>query len=344
MGALKVSGWIFLMIMFSSASYAGSLNFDLRVDHFSQINNDAAKTAGQRDHSKWYAQTARLDLLGQAQESLSYRMRINFGKDSSAINKRDNLNDHVELAFINHKFSENSSLTMGKFDADMGGFEGLIGGNDIYLRSATLENTVSYYTGAKLDYTKDTHKVALHVANNKSDILDGTELAQNKGFLGLVYTGQFSEKTWESIVSHHTVSPGTGTDGDKVKHNYSTVGLKYNQESYSVALDYNLISMTNSTDKDKTDDTQGFSLDFVYKMEQARFMAKLASATEKNGDTGAKTNHTRSGLVYEITPEEDTKFRYHVAYNMIQKKPDSADAQNNSQIILGMHLYADVLK
>jgi hypothetical protein len=359
----------FLLILFSSPVFAGSITYDFRFDSNSTSYNQDFKDLGYDDFSKFYVQTGRLDFKGKLNQELSYRLRWRFDKPAVASsstttgtpsnNKRDSLNSSVDFASITHQFAEVVSVTFGKFASEMGGTEGQTPTADMYItsgafadnfyvdtgRAARLMPVDLYYAGAKLTLAMSEQELSLHLANNRSDFENaGKKLAQNKGYVGLVYKGSWLEKMFKPTASFHTVS---GQD-DKTKRSYLAIGAQFDVQPWMLGVDFLANELTDTADK--KDKITAAVISASYSFENLKPSLKYASSTlqDNSGASELKDAETALALSLEYKPFVDTNFRYHIAYTDYLVKPDSSRVANNSikrsEIILGLRMQGDFLK
>jgi len=331
---------IVMLSLVSSSAFAGSISLDARVDSDSANYNTAN---GNKNYSKFYLQTGRVDFKGKATEELSYRLRLRFNKTQAAVSTRDSLNDNVDYAAITHKMGD-YSLTAGKFDIMTNGFEGATAGSDMYLTSAAYGALTRYATGANAAYVMGDHTFNLMAVNNKADTASG----QTRNMYGLVYKGTFMEKALNVIASYHMLSTPYTENSSVNNHNdsFATVGVQYKSTGWSTSLDYNMITAVDTATAGKKDTTDSIVLNGSYDVnEMSAVKAKIESSTEKDGAANdAKTTTLGYGLAYEIKPIKDADFRYHVAYTNKDVKPETGDTKTESHIIAGVKIVADFLK
>ncbi len=343
-------------------SNAGTLNLDLRSDYQSENYNQGAKTAtGVSDNNKFYIQTGRLDYQGKYSEQISYRARIRFaGKDQGAMSKRDSTNATLDLAYVTDQFSENTSLTVGKFGSDVGGFEGTTNGADLYLASEAYTGTTYlggvntgysdhlYYTGAKVTQLMGDHEFALHAANLPSDNMSGGKLAQNTNFIGGVYKGTLYEKNLGFMLSHHSArSTVTGVVTMDTKTELSAAGVQYKLEDFVIQFSYGLNSYRTTSDNVNT---VGSAAAIVrYSTQSWLPFVKVVSSTEaiKTLASEVRNKYLSYAIGTEYRHQAEDKFRYHALMQNRTMSPDSAvspDSRNLTQVIVGIRIMADILK
>lgn len=330
----------------ASASFAGKLNLDARVDSDSATYNT---DAGKPGYQKYYLQTGRIDWNGTANEDLSYRVRLRFNRNQGNVNTRDSLNDTVDMAYFANKMSD-LTLTLGKFDLDTAGFEGATTGADLYFNSqaysdATVSNT-RYATGVKGAYAFGDHSLTLGHTNPGADETQSGSFAQSNGVAFFVYKGALLEKALKLMASYHQSHKAYDKDATTSQTN---LGVKYEQAAWFASLDLNMHAAKNYTTADKTDTLSSYVLNGGYNINDSMAVKAKYEMSNKlvntNATTETKTAYTGMGLAFEYKPVADTNFRYHVAYTSLGSKVDGATASpNESHVVLGARLLADFLK
>lgn len=328
----------------STVAQAGKINLDMRMDSDNATFNDDAAKPG---YQKYYFQTGRVDFTGNATEDLSYRLRLRFDKDQGTVNKRDNVNNTVDLAYLGHKMGD-LTVIAGKFDASMNGFEGATSGADLYFKSTAYNAALRYGTGIGASYAFGDHSLTLAHMNALSDEVVGSDLAQTNGTMALIYKGSIMDKSLNFIASHHQTHKANDKDGT---YGFTTVGVKFEQPAWFAGVDVNSYSLKNQTTADTTDTVMSTVVTGGYNITE-ELAAKLKyemSSTKINTSTTAEEKHTINGygLALEYKPIKDTNFRYHVAYTSVANKTEVASTSTTpteNHFIIGARLNADFLK
>lgn len=358
----------------ASAQAANSLGYDFRGDWQSIDYNDAASLP---DYSRFYLKVGRLYFNGNINDRFSYNLRWGFYKPAvdyvntttgaPADSRRDNLNSSVEYANVVDKMSDMFSLMLGKFNTEIGGFEGATSGADLYMVTPIYSHSavktldgknygineggqrnLLYMTGAKGDFSFSDQHIYLVAVNNISDSLEGGNFDQNRGMNGVVWKGAFMDKTLTGLLGYHTVSPQNGNKDDK--HEFIAAGLKYENTNWVGSLEYLYTDYKDGASGNK--DTVAATLfKLGYKFDQWTPRLEIFSSEEKTGTLAVNGTNKFMGysgiLEYKPTPEN---VRYHIAVNSITTKPfeitgTRTDAQQTRmEIVLGTRLYGDFLK
>lgn len=335
------------------AANAGSISFDSRADYEAKNYNDASNT---RNYNKINMQTLRLDAKGNFNEDVSYRLRVRFNKTATTMRTADSMDSTTDFAYIQHKVMEGLSLQFGKIGTEIGGFEGMTPGSDLYFTSAAYgtsadaqQGALRYATGAKIIYTVADQEFNLMTVNQQTDAVN-TTFSQTHEAMGVVYKGSFMDKTLLPYLSYFMDDvQGTAAGVIDKKYNYMTAGIKWDAKPVFVEVDYSINNYKNKSITDETDTTSsavatvGYQLDnWVAKLKYEGSEVKTFTAANTSG----KLTYTGMQLAAEYMPTADKNFRYHAAYMTRDTKSDAAGAQTMTEqtAIVGVKLYADFLK
>ena len=356
------------LILVSTKAFAGSLNLELRGDLTSTSYNDAALAASSANKNNYIfnLQSLKLDGKGNLNESISYRLKFILNKSSVKETKRESANDWVEMAYLNNKFSDKLSLTAGKFNSEIGGWEGNTSRIDLYQVSQGFSqiNGLRYQTGIKFIFNFDEDNViSLQASNQEADSTatsgSTTKIDQNRSVYGAVYKGKFIEKSLQPILSYFVSPLSTGNNGnsgsagtvtattDTAKNIYSHAGLRYLKDSWQADLDYGLINKKEVTNSSTDEDWSNAVVKVGYKMQELTPSVKWFSsdkAVKSSGSADVKTKYDGVEILFDYMPVSEQNLRYHLAYNIENQKPATGDTQTTTQLIAGFSLYADILK
>ena len=313
-------------------------------------------------------QTLKLDGKGNINEATSYRLKFILNKSSVKETKRESANDWVEMAYLSNKLSDRFAITAGKFNSEIGGWEGNTPRIDLYMVSGGFSqiNGLRYHTGLKFAYNcEDENSLSLQVANQEADstaggttATSGSQIDQNRSVYGVVYKGKFFEKSLLPILSYFVSPLSTGNNGnpgsagnvtattDSSKNTYTNAGLRYLKDSWQADLDYGLISKKEVSSSTTDEDWTNMALKIGYKIQTLTPALKWFSTDQnaKTSTSSVKTKWDGTEISLDYMPVAEQNLRYHLAYNMVNKKPATADTQITTQIFVGLSMYADILK
>lgn len=360
-------------LTFSTVAHAGSLHLDFRVDANGTNYNDEAKDVfGLSDSSRIYFKTGRLDYKGTLNEQISYRVRWAFTKNANVAAK-DSTVTGVELAYLTHKMSDLFSLTIGKFNSEIGGFEAATSGADLYLTSenytrsaltrapaggATSLNDATnlgllYQTGVKGTFSFSGQDIHIVVTDNASDDSVNTwagsgsstsaTSTQNRGLYGVVWKGSFLNKSLSPVVSYFELSPQNKSADSK--NTLASAGLKFDFEPISAYVEYHISDFKDGATDDK--DTLSSIVAKIAYTGWEEWVPRLEffSSEDKREIGGStKDKYLGYGAVVEYIPKKSETFRYHAAVNMVDEDREGSDNVTKTEFILGARLMADFLK
>jgi len=316
-------------------------------------------------------------------EDTTFRVRARFaGKDQAAMNKGDQTNTTLDYAYVANKMGD-LTLTVGKLDSGIGGFEGTTAGPYLYFLSGAYGGSkylgsfasggttgigalngfsnLIYVSGAKLTYAMGDHELNLVLADtvgavgrSASTAFDtlsgytGTTPANTSLLTGLTYKGAFDSKTWTVMAGYFTENLGKDTSAT-----VTNVGVQYKMSQWLAQFDY-VLDDTKYTAASVTpeDKLTSMILKVAYDInDTSDIQLKYVTDEEALGATlpfAALTNKfTSYGLAYEWKAKKDDMFRYHLAYTSRTAALDSTisnKAPAMTQLILGTRINADFLK
>ena len=356
-----------VLVTGSMAMAAGALNIDGRVDHKSYSPNDAVGTPGSET---FQVNRLKIDYQGKLSDVNSFRVRLDALQNTTGKTASGNSSSFMDLVYVTHKFTDEVSLTMGRYVSGMGGVEGFINTPaDIYLRSVAGDETAAIYqpVGAQVNLTFGDHKVNLNFANNTEDAskavsstLTGnnngvapaattTYPTQTRSLMGVSYTAKLMDATLIPVASYHFEDYASTRGGNsKLKNTFINAGARYLIGDFEIEADY----LSNKYDYD----TQAAQvLSTISAVGLVRYkLADLGSVhvkyenSEQKLATGATSNTknkiTGMTLALEYKPVKDENWRMHVAFAQKDNKPETGDTRTEKIVYAGMRFYGDLLK
>lgn len=339
-----------LLLTMASTSFAGSLNLDMRADYSSTTYDNSTLS----DSNRFYLKTGRLDYNGKVFEDVTFRVRWAFAKDTTVL-KTDNAQKALELAYLAHKLSDNFTLTLGRLNTEFGGFEGMNGSPDLYLTSEFYTHAgpngplpgnnlgtaaLLYMTGIKATFNTESHVFHL-LATNESTDEAATTMNQDAPMMGAVWRGNFFEKALGATLSYHTQKGDNSGD----RHQFYAAGLMWKGTDFMAVADY-LVSSFKLDATNETDTVTSIVGKIAY-LGWEHWMPRLEiTSSEEKHETGAaeKNKYFGYGAVVEYYPYKEKNFRYQVAFNNIELKPETGDRVTRQELIVGTRILADFLK
>ncbi len=361
---------IIIAALFLNAAIAhgASIVIDGRTDYDARTSNEDNVNRGYPNHNRIYLQTARVHMKGNLSDAASYgfRFHLNRSFNDNALTVKDGVNNGiVDLAYFSYKFADMVTLSVGKGWAYANGFYALNSPPDRYLNPVVGVSTnwlggasFGFLTGADLTFTFGDHEIRTQYFNEKNDSFAATGAPANsvgnyngtRGGQGLVYRGNFMEKSLGIMASYHNWDASDSAATTKKAMTITTVGAKWTMDALSLSFDIN-----NGTNKgyQATKDLSilGYALLVGYKMDSLKPILIASVEDEKSSDstpgtTDVKTNYTKLGLALEYYPEAESNFRYHVAYTTQSEKADTTNAltYTENHVVAGVRFSADLLK
>ncbi|MGZ3768835.1 MAG: porin [Bdellovibrio sp.] len=344
------------------SAQAGSLSLDMRADYNSTSFN---APSDRDDTTRFFFKTGRLDYQGKATEDLTFRLRVAFNKDATVnanTAANESLQPAVEYGYLSHKLSDTFTLTVGKFNTEFGGWEGITSGADLYLTSEFYTRTalmnagagtlspynlgtrdLLYGTGVKATFAFGGQQIHLmgtdEPANSPAAV--GPATTQNSSMYGVAYKGAFMDKALNLALSYHTMAGPIKDD----KHQFIAAGVTWNSAPVMVTADY-LVSEFKQDASGKKDTMTSIVAKLAYTgWEQWTPRLEFTTSEDKQQISSALSNKfTGMGAVLEYKPYNDQTFRYHIAYNNITEKRDTGADLKKDEVIVGARLLADFLK
>lgn len=340
------------MMAMTAPTYAGTLSLDMRADY-----NSTTYEKGTADSTKYYFKTGRLDYQGKATDDLSFRARIAFNKNANEdlTTRPDSTPAYVEYGYVSHKMADFFTLTVGKLNSELGGFEGGTSSADLYLTSEAYSHKAPlaltsnlfgtadllYMTGIKATFSAEGQTFHLLATNESENAKTGTVANQNSSLFGAVWRGAFMDKALNFNLSYHTVNGAVKDD----KFQFINAGVLWNSSPVTAQLDYLVYDFKKDT-TGKIDLMTSLIGKLAYTgWENWTPRLELSSSEEKIEIASTTTNKFMGvGAVLEYKPYADTNFRYHVAYSNVRMEPPTGDASTKTEVVVGARLLADFLK
>lgn len=319
-----------------------SVKVDYRQDLKTVTTDEKSSTPG---YGAFQAQTLRVDMKGNINDSLSARARFKLNKNDQAATKNEKLSDFVDYAYINNKMSDSLTIRYGKMFSEIGGTEALSSSADMYLVSNTFNNHALYLSGINAMYKMGDNQFQFLALNQPTDILKSSKANQKALMTGIVYSGSFMDKMIQPKVSYHTAGrPDLGTDS---KSNFIAVGAKFDLGTYSIDFDQLMNTWVKSTSAGAlaTKDDSSTEMVVTARMKGDNWSPtfKYVSRADKAQDVDSD-KYASMGLAAEYVPVKGEDFRYHLAYNSITKTTAADVKTTDTEIYLGVRLAMDVLK
>lgn len=336
-------------LLITGEAFAANLMVDLKTEQ----NSKSYFHSDRLTSSRFTFRTARLDLKGTFNENLKYRLRTAFNDDALK-NSVDGIQDTISLAYIEHSLNDGFTLTAGKLNTLIGGYESSTTAPDMYLRSQAYNvsspqggldtelgslNDLLYLTGAKMAYEWNNQSLTYVVANNYND-------ARSKNTHGLIWNAKLNDKSVLLNASWH-MAEGLA-DGDV--HNYYDLGVSLTSGRFNMATDLHYIQgeqdATGNEDSIKSIYSQmGYVLNDKFKARLDLQYSWLDFGIISNGQS-KRWEYAGFNTAIEYYPHPGTMFRYYASYGEThtQKAPAGELESVEKEVAVGFRLLADLLK
>jgi hypothetical protein len=358
---MKQAGLVIATALVSGQAFAGPLNVDSRFDYTSVNPDEKARALGTETSAAFKVSRLRLDYQGKAFEGLTYRVRLNMlaagaqdtttGKYYGAsVSERDGVTGLVDFAYITHQMTENQALTLGKQVLMLGGHELSNNPGDMYFISEAGKELAAFFMagGATLANVYGDHKFVVSVANNSTDVTNGTtsyKFNQTRNLAVLGYVGKFMDGSLQPIFDYGTEGY-VATSGTGYKNTYMTLGLRYTQPTFGVDAEYHTNQKSADDAASTKNTTTSMYVNARYNLNDTMgLLFKMDNAQKKTeAATSTTDKYVTTGLAFEYKPMKDVNFRYHASYNTQTITPDGLDGRTTNTIYVGARWLADVLK
>ena len=131
---------------------------------------------GDLEDASFKLNRVKLEILGSFSKQFSYHFRQSFNKYSNP-HSLDNLSSSIEYALVNWKMSDKFTLTAGKQDIALGGYEYYVNAIKVREYSEFNDNISCYQAGVAGRFNlSSTNELVLQVVNNRSGENDETYL------------------------------------------------------------------------------------------------------------------------------------------------------------------------
>ena len=131
---------------------------------------------GDLEDASFKLNRVKLEILGSFSKQFSYHFRQSFNKYNNP-HSLDNLSSSIEYALVNWKMSDRFTLTVGKQDIALGGYEYYVNAIKVREYSEFNDNISCYQAGVAGRFNlSSTNELVLQVVNNRSGENDETYL------------------------------------------------------------------------------------------------------------------------------------------------------------------------
>ncbi len=342
----------------SASAFDYKLNLEGRAD-FNHLSSESTSNAGietTNTSNGFMSSLIRLNMVGNINDQLTYRMRYRFNKEG-ANTTRDDSTTNLDYLYVDHK---NSIFTtrFGKMNwAEAYGRESFISTTDLFVASdayaAYNTGIGNYRFGAAATFTfLETQKLTIALSNPNAANTDTVGESNNKS---IAYAAHYSavlfDKMFQPTLSY-TLAP---QDGDSqattptTSQDYTMMAAGFRTETMGLIVDadwkqFNRKART--TTAGATDGkTSSIFANVSYTVnEQLSPFVQFVNDKFENSLANTTNNYKKNTYVGGVMwkPFTDTNFRYHLAYSNSKKKFDSSAAAvrevQDNKITFGMKI------
>ena len=331
----------------STSAFALDYKFNLegRADfNNTTLKTTTATTTTKAKESSFVSSLIRLNMMGNINDSLSYRFRYRFNQEGTNTT-RDASSSSVDYLYVDHK---NSIFTtrFGKQNwAEAYGRESFISSTDLFLASdaysAYNTNIGTYRYGVGATFTfMETNKVTLAISNPNKALTDTTgETKNNSLAYGIHYSSNLFDKAFQPTLSYQNAKQDNDTTGTNTqKADYSMMAAGFRTEAVAnlvIDADWKQFKKEKNTATAAATDgkTSSIFANVAYNINEFSPFVQYVNDKFKSDMTAStsdyKKNSFAAGVMYK--PFADTNFRYHLVYTNINKKWDSAAATTKKE-------------
>jgi hypothetical protein len=337
----------------SASAFDYKFNLEGRADFISS-NTKTTSQAGTTTEAKqngFLSNLIRLNMMGNINETLSYRMRYRFNQEGTNTT-RDASSSSLDYLYVDHK---NAFFTtrFGKTNwAEAYGRESFISSTDLFLATdaytAYNTNIGNYRFGVSGTYTfMETHKLTLAISNPNKTATDTAGETKNTS---LAYAAHYSSVMFDKMFQPTLSYTLAAQDGDAqaatptTKGDYTMMAGGFRSEVVGLVIDadWKQFKKEKRTTAGADDKTTSIFANVSYAINE--FSPFVQYANDKFSDdltsnaAEYKKNTVVGGVMFK--PYNDVNFRYHLAYSFSKQKFDDVAATNkevkDNRIIFGI--------
>jgi len=339
----------YLALVCGAAAAAPQINVQGRADYRYDMRSEAVDN--QRDNNGFDLQYARLDVKGNANEDLNYRLRLRFDFASQSVSPdgktavvKDTLKGsagYIDMLYAKQKLPMGFSVTAGKFFSGRCGWEGETSGMDLYQTTLVYAVTAGAYQtplGVQPAWEGFGQNVSFLVANS------GVKWGADPGEQHYLMVGG----VWKGTFLKGAIQPNLSLIYMPVKHlgngqYLANVGLRSNVGIFGGELEWK--SFGDSTNaKGDMPFVQSYSA--LAKVDLGMFRPQVRFIYDNKSILDEKKSLEQVSVspVLEIVPFPKSTFRWHVGYSMLDVIPKGSNDYIYNKVFAGMSMNLDVMK
>lgn len=335
----------------SASAFDYKFNLEGRADFISSNTKTTAQagTTTEVKQNGFLSNLIRLNMMGNINDTLSYRMRYRFNKENTNTT-RDDSTTNLDYLYVDHK---NSFFTtrFGKTNwAEAYGRESFISSTDLFLATAAYtaynDNIGNYRFGVSGTYTfMETQKLTLAISNPNKTATDAGTVQKNTS---LAYAAHYSsvmfDKMFQPTLSYTLAKQDGDAQTARLAADYTMMAAGFRTEvaNFIVDADWKQFKREKIVAAGADDKTTSIFANVSYAINE--FSPFVQYANDKFSDelAAATAEYSKNTYVAGVMfrPYTDVNFRYHLAYSMSKQEFDAATATNkevkDNRIIFGI--------
>lgn len=327
----------------SASAFDYKFNLEGRADFVNSTqkteNNGAAET--KIKSNGFQSSLIRLNMMGNINETLSYRMRYRFNQEGTNTT-RDASSNSLDYLYVDHK---NAFFTtrFGKTNwAEAYGRESFISSTDLFLNSdayTAYNNDIGNYRfSASGTYTfLETHKLTLAISNPNKTVTDaGTEQKNTSLAYAAHYSSVMFDKMFQPTLSYTLAPQDADAQASTTKADYTMMagGFRTEVANFIIDADWKQFKREKRTVAGTEDKTTSIFANLSYNINEfspfVQYINDKFSDELTSNAAEYKKNSFAAGVMYK--PYNDVNFRYHLLYTNINKKFDAPAALAASKV------------
>jgi hypothetical protein len=335
----------------SASAFDYKFNLEGRAD-FIHANTKTAPQAGATTEVKsngFVSSLIRLNMMGNINDTLSYRMRYRFNQEGTNT-PRDASSNSLDYLYVDHK---NAFFTtrFGKTNwAEAYGRESFISSTDLFVNTAAYSayntNIGNYRFGVSATTTiAETHKFTLAISNPNATATDAGTVQSNTS---LAYAAHYSsvmfDKMFQPTLSYTLAKQDSDAQAGRSSADFTMMAAGWRTEvaNFIIDADWKQFKREKFLAANADDKTTSIFANVAYTMEMLSPFVQYANDkfTDELASQAAEysKNTYVAGVMFK--PYNDVNFRYHLAYSFSKQKFDAATATNkevkDNRIIFGI--------
>lgn len=334
----------------SASAFDYKFNLEGRADFQSSVTKTTAAGGGttEADTNSFVSNLIRLNMMGNINETLSYRMRYRFNQEGTNTT-RDSSSNSLDYLYVDHK---NALFTtrFGKTNwAEAYGRESFISSTDLFVLTdayrAYNANIGTYRFGASATFTAlETHKFTLAISNPNTAVTDTAGETKNTS---LAYAAHYSSVMFDKMFQPTLSYTLARQDGDAGRRGYNNTmwaaGFRSEVANFIIDADYKQFDKAYDTTVTTTQallngKTSSIFANVAYNMDMLSPFVQYAHDDFNSQSTVAQNyakNTYVAGVMYK--PYNDVNFRYHLAYSLSKQDFDNTTAEvKDNRVIFGI--------